>query len=750
MSFFIYVNGERHPLLSDLRFFMLDKFPPAYVLYDLQTVPATPIEIHSNAPEAGVTKRKLLPNGNYAALMVGPNEELYLSHAPVCLFVLRVPTFCTSAMLWNLFSKFGDVKEAYVIPNPGTTTCNGRGVVVFYDPATLQTIPKNLPFTPDFPHDELVLELGYHLPDPLKKEDEPAERRPNGTWGADDFMSSSPYCMRDRNWEIGSSPHNNHPVSGGNVSTSDLGMDGGKPRYVEATPFLSSPPFPMFSPSPLRHPPAPSGMAISHPISSSPCSGAGKEVSSLCRSSSFLTPSTAYSTGSPLQPPMPVSFPSSIGSLHTVTTPEISRRRKAPKKAVRNGVLESPPTPSPPSPVVTSLHSPPSHGYFQSGFQKGKKFEELSEGGPTSTSGTSENFFSPFCVSLSSPYSQNGYSISSSSASPPTVERSGCMSDFVMPARIPTSDRRVYVVHFSSDKEAKMAVHEQYFFPLPSSDLAQWTAGDDCHAYRPCRSHSTSSGEENHGNHSTMTNETHPTSSSLDVPVFAVFTIRNRTAFFGVARVLRGIVGEALPNTSPEVTQKESGEERPAIRCALQWICESVNAPILPHGGELSEVVSFISGTELRPALGEKILDYMRQCDNSMVSRSPFSHSSGVHHRPSAGRPEEYDRMDQQYSRKFQNFGRLPSNRNKIMYPRPNDTLQEKGGVPLEYASRRRGGFRVRRRGGPVVTERANNYYSEPVQGMQGSNGNNEEMTFLPSTNLSLMEENQLPPKPIM
>lgn len=756
MSFTVYVNGESQPLLNDLRFFMLDKFPPEYVLYDLQTVPPTPIEVYLDAPEAGVTKRKLLPNGNYAALIRGPDSELYLSHAPVCLFVLRVPARCTSEMLWVFFSKFGDVKEAYVIPNHGTSACNGRGVVIFCNPATLQTVPKHLPFTPDFPHHELVVELGYRLPDPLKKEEEHTEKLPESSWGNDEVMSFSPYRVRNRNLDTGHVPPSNHQGSGGNASSSDLGMDGVRSRYVGTSSYLSSPPTPLLSSSPPRHPPVPNGMSVSYPSSSSPGSGIGMEVSSLGRSSSFLTPSQTYSTGSPLQPPIPVSFPSSIGSFNTISTSEIPRRKKVPKKAVRKGDPESPPTPSPPSPVVTFLHSPPSHGYIRGGFRKGKKFdgtgkfEDVSDAGHACTTGITESFLPPFGASFSSPYSQNGFSNSSfslSSVSRSAVYRSGCASDCVMAPKNLAIDRRVYVVHFSSDKEAQTAVKEQCFFPFCSSEIAQQTTGDDRNG---CSHMGTSSGEDTHGSHPTITNETHSTSASPGASLFAVFTVRKGTTFFGLARVLRDSVNEVLPSTSSAETRKEGGEKGSVVKCPLQWICESVNAPIPSHVGEFSEVMSCISGSELLPAVGEKVLDYMHQCDNSTVSGlPPSSYSSEVYHRPSVGWQEEYGRVDQQYSRGFQKFGPLPNNRNKNMYPRANHTLRERGGMTLEYAPRRRG-FGGRRGGGPVLNDRVNNFYSDPIQGGQGSNGIKEEVPFLPSANPSLMEEKQLPPKPIM
>lgn len=144
---FVYVNGDRLPLMEDYRLPLYQYFPEGTKLFDPTHVPPHEVPLSTLADEMGVTLPKLLPNAQYHAFFKDPRTgSLYATATKyVCIYVSHLPFNTTPEMLGRYFETFDMVKEADVFPGQNVN-CNGRGWVILQDPSKLLIIPRVLQF----------------------------------------------------------------------------------------------------------------------------------------------------------------------------------------------------------------------------------------------------------------------------------------------------------------------------------------------------------------------------------------------------------------------------------------------------------------------------------------------------------------------------------------------------------------------------------------------------------------------------
>lgn len=724
----VYVNGVARPLLHDLRFSMLESFSLEFALYDMHTVPPTLIEVHQDGSDAGVTKRKLLPNGNYSVFYRGPNSELYPLYHPVCLFVLRLPPRCTRQMLWKLFSKFGEVKDADVFltsdsESDGKPYCNGRGFVTFFDSSCLQLVPKVLSFAPDFPLYDIVVEVGYQLPDQTETEPPSDEGKllfsaeknitevvPSSTYTLVDGYSTMHYLQK--------APKTTMSSRGEGSYFSDIsGMGGG--RTAAGTPLLhsssSSSNSQVVSSVPMSAPLRGDLYPSSSSVSSSPYGGGAP----LHHSSPSRSPHLFPLGGISHQAPTPISY-YGLQSPSTAPKPKMPRQKKAQKKNLIPGESDAFSTASPFLMMASS--------------SRAGNYSSMSHGHPRVTSGSEEmgnadghmnphggvGVFpdgggSPFFHSISSPQSFVGNSDSTfmTSISP----HGGEMSEMEFGATPKGQWRgpRYFVVHFSNEKEAQTAVAQQCFPPSISSEifLLSPTLGSNVN---DSASRTTSSNANDSGTNSiSNTKSTQLTNTGA---VFIVFTIQKGMALYGMAS-FRCFNRVTSTNSSSRVLVEANDSEKGTEVCCVQWMLHSVYAPIQKAANEgLSEITSLPSGAELTSFLGEKACEYLRQYARMRNHSGPSSFSPGSYSSPQVDSSGEYTRGERFLTPGTDSGGAVHHNRNKFS---PINNSNELSGQRRKRFSPRGRGFKSGRGGGGVNSKDKKNivFYSGGEEGLE-------------------------------
>ncbi|CCW70854.1 unnamed protein product [Phytomonas sp. Hart1] len=143
----VYVNGVRLPLMEDYRFPLYHYFPEGTALFDPSYIPPMRVPLGTAPEHFGVTLRKLLPFGSYEAYQEDPTTGALhpRSMKPVCLYVSNLPSNATPEMLCSFFENFDQVEEADVLRGRDGR-CDGRGWVVFKDPAASLRVPRTLEF----------------------------------------------------------------------------------------------------------------------------------------------------------------------------------------------------------------------------------------------------------------------------------------------------------------------------------------------------------------------------------------------------------------------------------------------------------------------------------------------------------------------------------------------------------------------------------------------------------------------------
>lgn len=787
MNFTVNINGVTYPLLKDLRFFMLEYFSHDYVLYDLQHVPPTVVEVYVDGPEAGITKRKLLPNGNYSAAIRRFDSALYPSHPPVCLYVLGLPPSTTNSTLWSIFSKFGDVKEAEVFQNFRSNCCNGRGYVEYYDPTTVLVVPKVISFGSRLPLNEIFVEVGYQLPerreeDTFISEDDPLFR--GGDFCKDEDMGHSSSCMHlGMDGYLGGVPYiRTAPIAAGgsrsnrgDVScTSEISgiggggvmFGGGSPSLFpsfslsssfSSSPNLSGPPVPSFPLQSRNYLPSSSALSSPYAVGGRGGNGGLGAGVALQHPSPSRSPQHLRATGGSgvsLQSPAPLSVPSLTLSPPTPTG-RPSSQQKMQRRSFIHEEFETDGIPSPPPPVavppcIAGNKIPSGYGYSQKpGRSEGLgNTVECTAPNMLGTGFAQEACSPPFFASVSSPKSLGAWSGSSSlmsSASHPGIEMAGM--DLTSTQKSTPRDPQWFIVHFSSDKEAQTALAEQRFFTSSSSDIALL---------------SISGGNDNNtnNNHSSSNNGTDSHGTNSNGPAFIIFTTRKKTAFFGVASLLYSYRAMTSITHSNEtwLQTTEGSEETGMEERSIQWILYNVCAPInhKASGVNFSDSVALPSGTELTRLVGKRVWEYLQQFEfakpsaplpSSLPMRfySPIQRKSGGKYSKGGGGMVSHGPFR----------GAIDHNRNRFISSNNNNSnnrLRDRG-VRKRYSPRGRG-FRGGRgrMGMEHYREIRNENFDSTLEEGERDIKTSEEKRVLSSysTTLRPIGEDDWPPKPIM